>query len=306
MPGFRIFIFYLTFFFTVLLSSWTYAVPVAPVVHTLSQHDGFNFEARQWGDERLRGWETIDGYSIVFDDDLQSWTYAVHGSDGSLISSSRVIGRDYPPSDVQKSIRPIGQARLASALKLLSRETSAEAPQRTVSSTGTANIPIILINFSDTTTTFTAEDFNTLLFGTDNYSMKDYYEEVSYGAFSISAGPSGTVGWYQASHTHDYYGANVSSDGDDAWPGDLVYEAVAAADAAGFNFAAYDQDNDCYVDVVAIVHQGSGEEASGRATDIWSHRWTLNGANYYGRSHYGAYTTNATCTADPSKKVSDR
>jgi hypothetical protein len=205
------------------------------VVHSLSQLDGFEFEARQWGDERLRGWETVDGYSIVFDGDLRSWTYAVHGSDGSLISSSRIVGRDYPPSDVPKSIRPIGQAQLASALELFSREPSAEAPQRIVPSTGTANIPVILINFNDTTTTFTAEDFNTLLFGTGNYSMKDFYEEVSYGAFSVSAGPSGTVGWYQASNTHNYYGTNVG--GDDAWPGDLVYEAVAAADAAGFNFA---------------------------------------------------------------------
>jgi len=301
MPVFRILVFYLTFFFTILLSSWTYAVPVAPLVHSLSQHDGFEFEARQWGDERLRGWETVDGYSIVFDDDLRSWTYAVHGADGSLISSSRVVGRDSPLSDVPKSIRPIGQARLLSTLKLFSREMSAEAPQRIVPSTGTASIPVILINFNDTTTTFTAEDFNTLLFGTGNYSMKDYYEEVSYGAFSVSAGPGGTVGWYQASNTHANYGTNVG--GDDAWPGDLVYEAVAAADAAGFNFAAYDQNNDCYVDVVAIVHQGSGEEASGNATDIWSHRWTLNGAKYWGRSHNGEYTTNATCTADPSQKV---
>ncbi|MEF9438681.1 MAG: M6 family metalloprotease domain-containing protein, partial [Candidatus Mariimomonas ferrooxydans] len=123
-------------------------------------------------------------------------------------------------------------------------------------------------------------------------------EEVSYGAFSVSAGPGGVVGWYTAVNTHNYYGTNVS--GFDQWPGDLVYEAVAAADAAGFNFAPYDQDGDCYVDVINIVHHGSGEEAGGSpSTDIWSHRWSLSAAQFWGRSNYGAFTTNDSDAACP-------
>ena len=124
--------------------------------------------------------------------------------------------------------------------------------------------------------------------------MKDYYQEISYWVFSVSAGPVGVVGWYTAANGHDYYGQNDAG-GNDRWPGDLVYEAVAAADGAGFDFAPYDQDGDCYVDVVNIIHQGSGEEAGGPATDIWSHRWSLNGALFWGYSHYGAYTTNDPC-----------
>ena len=54
------------------------------------------------------------------------------------------------------------------------------------------------MNFSDTTTTYRKEDFNTLLFGTGTYSMKNYYEAVSYGKFSVSAGTAGVVGWYTA------------------------------------------------------------------------------------------------------------
>jgi M6 family metalloprotease-like protein len=288
---------------SLLLGGIAYAVPAAPVIHTLNQPDGSSFEARQWGDEWCHGWETLDGYSILFDEDLVSWTYATYGIDGSLISSLRVVGRDTPPGEVSKNIRPKGQARMMIPPKGLSWELSTEIRQGIVPPTGTANIPVILINFSNTTTTYTVTNFNTLLFGTANNSMKDYYEEVSYGAFSVSPGPSGIVGWHQASNNHDYYGTDVGGEGDDAWPGDLVYEAVVAADAAGFNFAAYDEDGDCYVDVVAIVHQGSGQEASPAATDIWSHRWTLNSAQYWGRSNYGEYTTNDTCTADPMKKV---
>ena len=88
---------------------------------------------------------------------------------------------------------------------------------------------MILINFKDTSTTYTGLEFSSLLFSTNNYSMKDYYEEVSYGKFSVSGGPSGVVGWYTASKGHDYYGENASR-GDDKWP-ETSYEAVVAADA---------------------------------------------------------------------------
>ena len=211
--------------------------------------------------------------------------------DGRLVVSPWVVGRDLPP-DIQKHLRPSGRPRVD--IRERKAIQSLSTPSRVVSPTGTANIPVILINFSDRTTIYTAANFNTLLFGTGNNSMKDYYQEISYGVFSVSAGPGGVVGWYTAANGHDYYGQNDAG-GNDRWPGDLVYEAVAAADGAGFDFAPYDQDGDCYVDVVNIIHQGSGEEAGGPATDIWSHRWSLNGALFWGYSHYGAYTTNDPC-----------
>ncbi|MDI6800681.1 MAG: M6 family metalloprotease domain-containing protein [Thermodesulfovibrionales bacterium] len=83
----------------------------------------------------------------------------------------------------------------------------------------------------------------------------------------------------------------------------MVYEAVEAADSAGFNFALYDQDGDCYVDAVVIIHQGTGEEASGTPTDIWSHNWSLLGAWLYGKSNHSIYVTNDDCLSDPSQKV---
>lgn len=272
------------------------AVPAAPIVHILTQPDGSTFQATQWGDESLHGWETIDGYSIVFDDNLKSWTYAVQDQNGKLISSKRRVNRDPLPGNLIKHLRPSAQAQEMIPKKRLSKELQAAIPRKVVSPTGTANIPVILVNFSDTTTSYNSPNFNTLLFGTGNYSMKDYYEEVSYGAFSISAGPSGIAGWYNASNTHDYYGTDVGGLGNDAWAGDLVYEAVQAADAT-FNFAPYDQDGDGYVDVVDIIHQGTGQEASGVSTDIWSHSWDLYSANYYFthgygyRSHYSEYIT---------------
>jgi len=277
------------------------AVPALPVLHILKQSDGTTFKARQWGDERMHGWETIEGHTIVFDTAINSWTYAVKDRKGALKSSGLKVVPGNPPSALRKHIRPSGQILSKVPSKALkSEKTSVDVLQKNVPSTGTANIPVILINFSDTSTTYSKSSFDTLLFGSGNFSMKDYYEEVSYGVLSVSAGPGGISGWHRASNTHNYYGQNNSRD---MWPGTLVREAVAAADAAGFNFAPYDQNGDCYVDIVVIIHQGDGEEASGDSTDIWSHHWSLNDAYYWGYSNGGEYTTNDDCTSNPSVKV---
>lgn len=291
------------------------AVPAEPTIIDISQEDGSTFRARKWGDESRRGWETEGGHTILFDGKSRTWFYADRAPDGGLMSSGRAVGRDAPPSHVSRKLRPPRgvvkqldrEGRFASQLKTSSEESAPSrsvqesAPQPVPSSSGSVNVPVILVNFSDRTTTNTPAEFQSLLFGTGTYSLKDYYEEVSSGSFTLSPGPAGIIGWVQASNTHDYYGTNVS--GDDQWPGDLVYEAVVAADAT-VDFAPYDGDGDCYVDAVAIVHQGTGEDQSGApSTDIWSHRWTLSGAKYYNRSHYGTYTTNDTCSANPGTMV---
>ncbi|MBI5408522.1 MAG: M6 family metalloprotease domain-containing protein [Nitrospirae bacterium] len=279
-----------------------HAVPAAPGIYTLNQPDGSTFRARQWGDESLHGWETEDGYTVEFDEGINCWTFMTIETGGIPRRTSKIVGRDFPPANAPKHIRPSGPARSTAFVDGISKTSSTDTPQPAPATTGTNYIPVLLVNFSNTATGFTTTDFNNLLFSTGNYSMKDYYEEVSYGVFSVSAGPGGVSGWYTASDTHDYYGQNDAS-GNDMWPGDFVYEAVAEADAAGFNFAPYDQDGDCYADVINIIHQGSGEEAGGPSTDIWSHSWSLNGALYWGQSHYGEYITNDNCAVNPSIKV---
>jgi M6 family metalloprotease-like protein len=277
------------------------AVPAAPLAHTLTQPDGSTFQARQWGDESIHGWETIDGYSIVFDQDLQCWTYAEHDIAGRLTSSAKIAGKYPPPADFPRHLRPTGEFSSMSHRKRAPQEVSPEF----ISSIGTAKIPVFLIKFSDTITipTHTTDEFNSLLFGTGNNTMNDYFKEVSYNAFSIS----GTVtGWYTASNTHDYYGQNNALTGFDMYPATLVTEAVAAADAAGFNFVPYDQDGDCYVDVVAIIHEGTGAEASRYPSDIWSHSWDLYSAHYYNdQDGNGIYTTKCPCSKGGFIKVND-
>lgn len=227
----------------VLLPIAALAIPAAPTLHTLRQPDGSAILARQVGDERLHYWVSVDGRVLTQDRRTGAWV----------------------PSARPSAVSP----------------RSLEKPfARPVPSTGTGHIPVLCINFSDTTSTFTPANLNTQLFSGAN-SMARYYRENSYTKFTVDAGPSGVGGWYKASNTHDYYGANDSS-GHDMHVAELVIEAIKAADAAGFNFAPYDQDGDGYVDVVAIVHQGTDEAESGTATDIWSRSWDLNSAQAYG------------------------
>ncbi len=275
------------------------AVPAAPVVVEITQADGTSFPARQWGDERGHGWETLDGYTIILDETTGNWHYGMLDTGGRIIPSGRVVGKSIIPLGIPKHLRPVRQSRIAkTAVAVPLRADS----QKVVPASGTAYLPVILINFADTSTTYTPSEFDTLLFGTGNKSMKDYYDEVSYGNFSLNGS---IAGWYTAANNHDYYGTNDAG-GDDMWPGDLVYEAVAAADST-VDFSQFDNDGDCYVDVVAIVHQGEGEEAGGGGSpsDIWSHRWSLNGAYYWGYSNYGEYTTDDPCPGGGQIKVND-
>lgn len=292
-------------------TSAAFAVPAAPLVHTLEQGDGTTFSARRWGDEHNSGWETAEGYSILFDEAEKGWMYAARGKDGTLVSSGHRVGSFTPEGVLSKKIRPDKKPErrrpgatfnrtpaLAAATggAAAANPLLAAAPPAMV----TANVPVILVNFKNTATTYAATDFNTLLFGSSNNSMSDYYSEVSYGAFTVSPGPAGVIGWFKAANIHNYYGQNVN--GFDAKPGDLVYEAVQAADAT-VDFSQYDRDGDCYVDTVAIVHQGAGEEAGTDPNDIWSHSWDLASAKYFGNSTYDTYTTNDICKTNPSQYV---
>jgi len=184
-----------------------YGVPASPKIHELHQPDGVVIEARQWGDEWLRGWETTDGYTIV-KDKAGFWVYAVLGWGGELFPTA-MNAADAPAPALAKYLRPSGIAvRQAAARR--------SAHFKVVPPTGTANVPVLLINFNDTAATNTAAEFEDLLFG-DNPaiavgpgSMKDYYEEISYGNFTVSSGPSGVAGWFTAANGHDYYGEPIS------------------------------------------------------------------------------------------------
>jgi M6 family metalloprotease-like protein len=99
-------------------------------------------------------------------------------------------------------------------------------------------------------------------------SFKDFYHEVSYDQLTVN---TVVTQWVTVPGTHDSYASD--------W-GLFTRHAVDAAEAAGIDFSQFDNDNDGWVDGIAVIHQGTGQEASGDPTDIWSHSSSLMYSGY--------------------------
>lgn len=148
---------------------------------------------------------------------------------------------------------------------------------------------VILVDFSDNTSTYQKAQFDSLIYGENENSMRKYYSEVSYGKFTISK-QSNVVGWVRAPQLYSYYVGDSFGFYSD-YPHNvqkLVEDACALADPY-VNFSDYDGDGDGIVDGIFIVHAGPGAEETGSIHDIWSHQWQLSNT---GTSCPGPYQTN--------------
>ena len=140
-------------------------------------------------------------------------------------------------------------------------------------------IPVLLGKYSDVSSTyFSASDYENMLF--DNNStgtMREYYDEISYGNFSVN-GDAG--GWYNSSLTMQQAVDNAQQ-----------YVANVAALADGdFNYALYDNDgpdnvpnsgdDDGYVDGIIVVYSGCGAEWYPGNNNLWPHASSLGGYEY--------------------------
>lgn len=253
-----------------------YAGPADPTPHWLEQADGSRFLARLWGDEWLHGRETLEGYTILFDEASGNWVYAARDAQGNLTKTDLIVGKAPPPPEVPKNLRP--SVEVVQSIRA-AREPSAEERVQGIPSTGTGNVPIILIQYTDVAGSYSAATFQNHLFGgtaTGPGDLGDYFTEVSYGALTLTSGPGGISDWVTANSNHDYYGANAF--GNDQHPGVLVYEAAQQADST-FDFGPYDNNNDGWVDTVIVVFADTGEhQGCANATDIWPHHWNLTSA----------------------------
>jgi immune inhibitor A len=145
-------------------------------------------------------------------------------------------------------------------------------------------------------------------------TLNNYYKEVSYNQFKINVD---VKGWYKLPHNYEYYlGQNDGyyNENGDAHIGELVKDAIALADAAGVDFSQYAVDAkpgdfaDLYGDKtitpegiskivpnIFIIHRGTGAEYSRDPSVIWSHKWDILSASYYGQYYQtGVYPADST------------
>lgn len=137
-------------------------------------------------------------------------------------------------------------------------------------------------------------------------TLNNYYKEVSYDQFGITVD---VKGWYTLPKNYEYYlGQNDGhyNDNGDAHIGELVKDAIALAKADGVNFADYavpakpgdfadlygnatsyvDEKGNTISQIVPnifIIHRGTGAEYSMDPSIIWSHKWDILSASYYGQ-----------------------
>ncbi|MFC1476024.1 M6 family metalloprotease domain-containing protein [Candidatus Zixiibacteriota bacterium] len=100
--------------------------------------------------------------------------------------------------------------------------------------------------------------YNELFYSTGTHptgSVNDYYQEVSYGDFSIEGD---VIGWRMMSSMYN------------GWYD--IEEVVERVDPL-VDFSEYDGDGDGYVDALWLIHAGPGQEETHDPYDIWSHAY---------------------------------
>jgi immune inhibitor A len=241
-----------------------------PTPFTLFQPDDTEFTGKKIG-ERVGGRvETLDGYSLVQDEEGW-WTYADKGITGKLVPTEHRVGKINPESIV--GLIP----HLSNDPPEFRKMEDEDLPHSTRAPplNQTWKAIAIMLNFTDMNFDPGRNQayYSNLLNGTTGNTMRNYYREVSYGQFDIEID---VVGPFPSVHYMAWYGADDHGldTGDGATPRnifEMAREAVQLADPT-VDFSRYDGDSDGTIDAIFIIHAGSGQEGAGGTNSIWSHK----------------------------------
>lgn len=153
-------------------------------------------------------------------------------------------------------------------------------PQTSASLAPTAvgfKILAILVKFSDHNSQVAPSFFDSLIFDSSGGStVRKYFNEISNTQIDlVTVNLPSALGWVTAPAPYTYYVSGQYGTG--TYPQNtqkLVEDLVDIANIQ-VNYANYDNDGDGDVDVLLVIHSGTGAEMSGNANDIWSHKWGI-------------------------------
>jgi immune inhibitor A len=146
------------------------------------------------------------------------------------------------------------------------------------------SLPVLLGQFADSSGTKTVLDFQNLLFDNNpSGTMIDYYNEVSYGQFSLTGK---VYGWFTADQGQAFYASNNNGLNPN-FPNNnkgFVLSVVQKADPT-VDFSKYDNDgpdgvpnsgdDDGYADGVMVVYAGAGADWFPGNSNLWPAMSTL-------------------------------
>lgn len=203
----------------------------------------------------------------------------------------------------QSWVNPIGAKRVAAAEAAAG---GADVPEPAVVK-GTGKILVLLVEFTGTDVyhgvtytgpvhnqipkpppydnvnywvpDFSPEHYRNLLFGSDGYTLANYYKEQSGGLFTVDGY---VTAWVQITdHSEWWYGADsrTGGEGSDDLNGPVWRLAVDATKAAyntygmSLPWADFDTDKDGWIDSLMVVRAGADQSAGAPSWYVWAHSW---------------------------------
>ena len=253
------------------------------------QHEGGDIQLRIFGDEFYARYETLSGYSVVYDVDKGQYCYAILAG-GHLVSSG-IPSSKSPPAGIHKHLQEDGVIR---ALKF--DENYSIIRPREITNNGSATRTLgrdsglltgrklhegdikgltILVNFKDVKTNITPKDVDAMM-NDDSFrlngnfsSVKKYYELVSSGKLSYS---NRVVGPVELPKRRSYYIANS-----------LVKDVLdIAVNDFNLDMSEFDSQDEGIVDAINILYAGRSQFSG----SLWPHN-SIKTVRYDGvRTHY--------------------
>ncbi len=158
----------------------------------------------------------------------------------------------------------------ANSLDYVPNTYQAKLEASTQQVTGTIDIAVLLVNFTNKGFSIPQTTINNKIFGDTTSTVKDYYQKNSYGKLTINGS---TFGIFASSHNMEYYGEDLGDNIDYAngHPNRLVRETVLLANDS-VDFSNFDRDGNGIIDYIMVIHAGDGQETNSGYRDlIWSH-----------------------------------
>lgn len=248
-------------------------------VLTFGQAQGPEVRLKVFGDELYARYESLDGYSTVYDEERGLFCYARLAA-GAFRSSGVPIGQA-PPAGIVRHLQesPAAIHARSEARRLrraaVARRTAEEEIVRTfgpnqgllqgrVLSIGAVKGLTILVNFQDVTSTVTRADVDAML-NSDNYtrngnicSAREYFRRVSSGKLDYT---NVVVGPFQLSRNREFYVNTL-----------MIEEALQLAVADGLDLTQFDSRNEHVIDALNVMYAGQTQYRG----ELWPHNFNIN------------------------------
>ncbi len=252
------------------------AIPAYPGVITASQPDGTMVELILQGDEYCNWAKTTDGYTLLRNN-KGYWTFACKDGNGMVSASDYVYRGDTQIArqlNIEKGLQfDASQSNPNGSALRKAKSDSGLQVDGTFPTKGKNKLLVLLLNYSDTETAYTQEDFDKLM-NQKGYkgigSFKDFYLENSYGQLEIE---TVVTRWVTLPYSKSYYGSERAIE--------MIQNGLNILDDE-INLADFDNDGDGILDGLAVIHQGTGQETTGNSTEVWSHSSTIYGMSFDG------------------------